>query len=115
MDVSTELIFIVVLQDLIGHFAPLALHFGVSHLVVFVTSFLSFSRIANYSDNRKCPRVPSDHVTFHFASVSEEIITLASYEMATQVDFSFALILGSLEESEYFFRQLGVSVFQFGI
>ena len=31
MDFSMELIFIVVLQDFIGHFAPLALEFGVSH------------------------------------------------------------------------------------
>ena len=35
--------------------------------------------------------------------------------MATQVDLLFALILGSLVESEDFFRQLGVSLFQFDI
>ena len=35
--------------------------------------------------------------------------------MATQVDLLFLLILGSLVESEDFFRQLGVSLFQFGI
>ena len=32
--------------------------------------------------------------------------------MATQVDLLFVLILGSLEESEDFIRQLGVSFFQ---
>ena len=86
MDFSTELIFIVVLQDFIGHFA-LALQFGVSHRFVFVTSSLSFSRIANYFDHRKCPRVLAGHVTFDFASASGEIHALASDEMATEVDF----------------------------
>ena len=68
MDFLTTTVIVVILQDLIGHFAPLALEFGVSHLLVFVVSSLSFSRIANYFDHRKCPRVLSGHVTFHFAS-----------------------------------------------
>ena len=54
-------------------------------------------------------------VTFHFASTDEEILTLASVKMATQVDFLFELILGSLEGSEDFFSQAWVSPFQFGI
>ena len=53
MDFFTAISFIVVLQYFIGHFAPLALEFGVSHLFVFVGSFHSFSRIANYFDDRK--------------------------------------------------------------
>ena len=48
MDFSTTIVTIVVLQDLIGHFAPLALEFGVKYLFVFVVSFHSFLRIANY-------------------------------------------------------------------
>ena len=113
MDFSTTISIVVVLQDFIGLFAPLALHFGVSHLLVCVVSFLSFSRIANYFDHRKCPRVLAGHATFHFASTDGEIITLASDEMATQVDFLFLLILGSLEDSEDFFGQLWVTLFQF--
>ena len=112
MDFSTAIVTIVVLQDLIGHVAPLALQFGASHLLVFVESFHSFSRIANYFDHGKCPRVLAGHVTFHVGSVGGKIITLASDEMATQVDLLFVLILGSLEESEDFIRQLGVSFFQ---
>ena len=54
-------------------------------------------------------------VTFHFASTDEEILTLASVKMATQVDFLFELILGSLEDSEDFFRQAWVSLFQLRI
>ena len=41
MDFSAKFIFIVILQDFIGHFAPFALEFGVSHPFVFVTSYLS--------------------------------------------------------------------------
>ena len=41
-----------------------------------------------------------------------EILTLASEEMATQVDLLFVLILGSLVESEDFFSQAWVSLFQ---
>ena len=115
MHFSTELIFIVVLQDLIGHVAPLALQFGVSHLIVFVESSLSLSRIANYFDHGKCPRVPAGHVHFHSGSTDGEILTLASDEMATQVDLLFLLILGFGVESENFFGELGVSLFQFRI
>ena len=68
MDFFTTFLFVVVLQYLIGHFAPLALQVGVSQLLVFVISFLSFHRIANYFDHGKCPRVFSGHVTFHVAS-----------------------------------------------
>ena len=114
MDFSTVIVTIVVLQDFIGHFAPLALEFGVSHLFVFVVSSLSFSRIANYFDHRKCPRVLAGHVSFHSRSIDGEILTLASDEMATQVD-SFVLILGSLEEFEDFFGELWVSLFQLRI
>ena len=53
MDFFTAINFIIVLQDLIGHFTPFALEFGVSHLFVTATSSLSFSRIANYFDHRK--------------------------------------------------------------
>ena len=115
MDFSTTILIVVVLQDLIGHFAPLALQFGVSHLFVFVTSFLSFSRIANYFDHGKCPRVLAGHVRFHISSVGGEIITLASVEMATQVDLFFGLISGLFVEREDFFRQAWVSPFQFRI
>ena len=62
MHFSTDFIFIVVLRDLIGHFAPLALEFGVSHLFVFVVSFLFYPRIANYFDDGKCPRVHAGHM-----------------------------------------------------
>ena len=112
MDFLTTILTVVVCQDLIGHFAPLALQVGVSHLFVFVTSSLSFSRIANYFDHRKCPRVLAGHVTFHFATVGGEILTLALEEMATQVDLFSLLILGSLVESEDFFSQAWVSLFQ---
>ena len=115
MDFSTEIIFIVVLQDFMGHFAPLALEFGVSHLIVFVESSLSFSRIPNYFDHRKCSRVLAGHVSFHSSRMCREILALASEEMATQVDLLFALILWSRVESEDFFGQLGVSLFQFRI
>ena len=115
MDFFTAISFIVVLQDFIGHFAPLALQFDVSHLFVFVALFHSFSRIANYFDHRKCPRVLAGHVHFHSGTIDGEILTLASNEMATQVDFLFVLILGSLVESEDFFSQAWVSPFQFGI
>ena len=57
----------------------------------------------------------SGHVTLHFASVGGEIITLASVEMATQVDLSSLLILGSLVVSEDFFSQTWVSLFQLRI
>ena len=110
MDFFTVISFIVVRQYFVGHFAPLALEFGVSHLLVFVESFLSFSRIANYFDHRKCPRVLAGHVSFHISSTDGEILALASDEMATQVDLLFVLILGSLEESDYLFGQLGVSL-----
>ena len=115
MDFSTEIVIVVVLQDFIGHFAPLALEFGVSHLFVFVTSYLSLSRIANYFDHRKCPRVFAGHVHFHPSRMCGEILTPASDEMATQVDLLFVLILGSLEECETFFGKLGVSLFQLRI
>ena len=115
MDFSTEIVMVVVLQDLIGHFAPLALEFGVSHLIVTVASSLSFSRIANYFDHRKCPRVLAGHVSFHIGSICGEILTLASGEMATQVDILFLLILWSRVESEDFFGQAWVSLFQFRI
>ena len=115
MDFSTAIVIVVVLQDFIGHFAPLALEFGASYLFVFVVSFLSFSRIANYFDHWKCPRVLAGHVTFHVATVGGEIITLASDEMATQVDLLFLLILGSLIETEDFFGQAWVSLFQLRI
>ena len=115
MDFSLAIIMVVVFQDFIGHFAPLALEFGVSHLLVFVESSHSFSRIANYFDHRKCPRVPAGHVTFHVATVGGEIITFASVEMATQVDFLFLLILGSRVQSEDFFSQAWVSPFQLRI
>ena len=105
MDFLTTILTVVVCQDLIGHSAPLALEFGVSHLFVFVTSSLSFSRIANYFDHQKCPRVVADHVHFHSGSTDGEILTLASDEMATQVDLLFLLILGSLVDSEDFFSQ----------
>ena len=68
MDFSTWIVMVVVLQDFIGHFAPLALEFGVGHLIVTVASSLSFSRIANYFDHGKCPGVLVGHVTFHVAS-----------------------------------------------
>ena len=55
------------------------------------------------------------HVTLHSGSTGGEILTLASDEMATQVDLSSLLILGSLEGSEDFFSQAWVSPFQFGI
>ena len=115
MDFLTTILTVVVCQDLIGHFAPLALQVGVSHLLVFVTSSLSFSRIADYFDHGKCPRVFAGHVHFHTSRMCGEILTLASDEMATQVDSLFFLILGLLEESEYFFRQLGVRLFQLRI
>ena len=115
MDFSTVIVTIVVLQDFIGHVAPLALEFGVSHLFVFVASSLSLSRIANYFDHGKCPRVLAGHVTFYVATVGGEIITLASDEMATQVDLLFLLILRSLEDSEYFFGQSWISPFQLRI
>ena len=115
MDFFTTAAIVVVLQYFTGQVAPLALEFGVSHLFVFVVSSLSFSRIANYFDHRKCPRVLAGHVTSHFASVGGEITTLASGEMATQVDLLFALILGSLAESEEFFSQACVSLFQLRI
>ena len=115
MDFSTASVIVVVLQDFVSHFAPLALQVGVSHLIVFVVSFLSFSRIANYFDHGKCPRVFAGHVRFHTSSICGEILTLASDEIATQVNFSFLLILGSRVESEDFFGQLEVSLFQFRI
>ena len=106
MDFSTA-IFIVVLQYFIGHFSPLALQVGVSHLFVFVESPLPFSRIANYFDHGKCPRVFAGHVHFHTSRMCGEILTLASDEIATQMDVLFELILGSLEECEDFFGELG--------
>ena len=69
MDFSLAIIMVVALQYSIGHVVPLALHFGVSHLFVFVVSFSFYSRIANYFDDRKYPRVLAGHVTFHFASI----------------------------------------------
>ena len=71
--------------------------------------------VANYFDDGKCPRVLAGHVNFHFATVGGEIITLASVEMATQVDFLFLLILGSSVESEDFSSQAWVSPFQLRI
>ena len=62
MDFSTEIIFMVVLQYLAGHFAPLALQVGVSLWLVFVVSFLYLSRIPNYFDHGKCQRVVAGHV-----------------------------------------------------
>ena len=115
MDFLTTILTVVVCQDLIGHFASLALQVGVSHLLVFVTSPLSFSRIANYFDHWKCPRVVAGHMPFYIDSICGEMLTLASDEMATQVDLLFVAILRSLEESEYFFGKLGVSLFQLGI
>ena len=115
MDFFTTAAIVVVLQDFTGHFTPLALEFGVSHLIVTVTSSLSLSRIANYFDHRKCPRVLAGHVSFHIGSICGEILTLASDEMATQVDLFSVLILGSLVESEDFIGQLGVSQFQLRI
>ena len=114
MDFSAEVIFIVVLQDINGNFAPPDLQFGVSHLFVFVVLFHFYPRIANYFDHRKYSRVPAGHVTFHFASVSGEIITLVLGVMTTHVHFSFELILEPLVKCEDF-RQLGVSLFQFRI
>ena len=99
MDFLTTAAIVVILQNCIGHFSPLALQFEVSHLIVFITRSLSLSRIANYFDHRKCPRMFAGHVTSHLASADGEILTLASGEMATQVDLSFGLILGSLVES----------------
>ena len=62
MDFSMAIIFIVALQDFIGHVASLPLQFSVSHLLVFVVSSHSFSRIPNYFDHGKCPRVLAGHV-----------------------------------------------------
>ena len=69
----------------------------------------------NYFDHGKCPRVFAGHMHFHMSRICGEILTLASDEMATQVDFLFVLILRSLEESEDFFSQVWVSLFQFRI
>ena len=110
-----RIVMVVILQYFIGHFAPLALQVGISHWFVFVVSFLSFSRIANYSDHGKCHRVVAGHVRFHISSIGGEIITLASDEMATQVDLLFFLILRSFVESKDFVGQLGVSLFQLRI
>ena len=115
MDLLTTILIVVVLQDFTGHFASLALEFGVSHMIVTAMSPLSLSRIANYFDHRKCPRVLAGHVSFHSSRMCREILALASVEVATQVDVWFSLILGSLVESEDFFRKLGVSLFQFRI
>ena len=68
MDFSTTILIVVVLQDLVGHVVSLHLQFGMSHLFVFVVSFLFFPRIANYFDDGKCPRVFAGHVRFHVAS-----------------------------------------------
>ena len=85
MDFLTTILTVVVCQDLIGHFASLALQVGVSHLFVFVASFSACPGIANYFDHRKYSRLMSAHVRSHVASTSGEILTLASEEMATQV------------------------------
>ena len=70
MDFFTRILIVVVLQDFVDHFAPLALEFGVSHLFVTVTSSVSFPRIASYFDHRKCPRVFAGQVRFHSGSTN---------------------------------------------
>ena len=55
------------------------------------------------------------HVRFHTSSICGEILTLASDKMATQVDLFSVIILGSFVESEDFFSQTWVSLFQLRI
>ena len=62
MDFPPAIVMVVVFQDFIGDVAPLALQFGIRHLLVFVVSSFSFSRIVNYFDDGKCPRVVAGHV-----------------------------------------------------